>query len=66
MAEEQGKKYRPWAPDAFARHTYTASDRLPEDDLVFSSSMSSPYSTSAVSTLPTRWRRAAHLPTTPA
>ena len=35
MAEEQGKKYRPWEPDAFARHTYTASDRLPEDDLVF-------------------------------
>jgi transposase len=35
MAEEQGKKYRPWDPDAFARHTYTASDRLPEDDLVF-------------------------------
>ncbi len=35
MAEEQGKKYRPWDPEEFAKHTYTASDRLPEDDLVF-------------------------------
>src|SRR2546421_11366576 len=35
MAAEQGKKYRPWDPEAFANHTYTANDRLPEDDLVF-------------------------------
>jgi transposase len=35
MAGVQGKKYRPWDPEEFANHTYTASDRLPEDDLVF-------------------------------
>jgi transposase len=35
MAAEQGKKYRPWDPAAFATHPYTAADRLPEDDLVF-------------------------------
>ena len=35
MVVERGKKYRPWDPEAFANHTYTAKDRLPEDDLVF-------------------------------
>ena len=35
MAAEQGKKYRPWDPSEFAKHPYTAADRLPEDDLVF-------------------------------
>jgi transposase len=35
MAQEQGKKYRPWDPEAFANHPYTAADRLPDDDLVF-------------------------------
>src|SRR5947209_18256874 len=35
MATEQGKKYRPWDPEQFATHPYTAADRLPEDDLVF-------------------------------
>ena len=35
MAGAQRKKYRPWDPAAFAAHTYTAGDRLPEDDLVF-------------------------------
>jgi transposase len=35
MGAEQGKKYRPWHPEEFANHPYTAADRLPEDDLVF-------------------------------
>src|SRR5207247_5837165 len=35
MAGVQGKKYRPWNPEEFANQTYTAADRLPEDDLVF-------------------------------
>src|SRR5947208_6048249 len=35
MVVERGKKYRPWDPEEFANHTYTAADRLPEDDLVF-------------------------------
>jgi hypothetical protein len=35
MAGRQRKKYRPWDPEQFANHSYTASDRLPEDDLVF-------------------------------
>src|SRR5947209_4191068 len=35
MATEQGKKYRPWDPEQFATHPYTAADRLPPDDLVF-------------------------------
>ena len=35
MAAEPGKKYRPWDPEAFAQHPYTAAERLPEDDLAF-------------------------------
>src|SRR4051812_23810386 len=35
MAAVQGKKYRPWDPEAVANHSYTAAEPLPEDDLVF-------------------------------
>jgi transposase len=35
MAAAQGKKYRPWDPEAFATQAYTAADRVPADDLVF-------------------------------
>src|SRR4051812_28206991 len=35
MAAVQGKKYRPWDPEAVANHSYTAAEPLPQDDLVF-------------------------------
>jgi transposase len=35
MASRKRKTYRPWDPPAFAAHSYTPADRLPEDDLVF-------------------------------
>lgn len=35
MVVPRRKKYRPWNPEAYALQTFSAADRLPEDDLVF-------------------------------
>jgi transposase len=35
MVIPRRKKYRPWDPEAYARQTFSPTDRLPVDDLVF-------------------------------
>ena len=66
MAEEQGKKYRPWEPDA-SPATPTRPATAAEDDRPFFSSMSSPYSTLSRFYASYEVETAgAHLPTTPA
>ena len=35
MVIPRRKKYRPWNPEAYSQQTFSPSDRLPEDDLVF-------------------------------
>jgi transposase len=35
MVIPRRKKYRPWDPEAYAQQTFSPTDRLPEDDLVF-------------------------------
>jgi transposase len=35
MVVPRRKKYRPWDPEAYAQQSFSPTDRLPEDDLVF-------------------------------